>query len=74
MRNIFKKSPLLNMKKVAVAVGAALLLTTAAEACTRVVFHGDNDRNITARSMDWKSDVGTNLWILPKGMARTGEA
>jgi len=23
--------------------------------------------------MDWKTDIGTNLWILPRGMARTGE-
>ena len=28
----------------------------------------------TARSMDWKSDIGTNLWILPRGMAQHGEA
>jgi choloylglycine hydrolase len=24
--------------------------------------------------MDWKVDVGTNLWIFPRGMNRTGEA
>lgn len=24
--------------------------------------------------MDWKVDVATNLWIFPRGMARTGEA
>ena len=29
---------------------------------------------ITARSMDWKSDIGTNLWIFPRGMKRSGEA
>jgi penicillin V acylase-like amidase (Ntn superfamily) len=44
------------------------------EACTRVVYLGPDDNVITARSMDWKVDVGTNLWILPRGMARTGEA
>ena len=62
-------------KKWVVGLSAALLLSTSiAEACTRIVFHGDNNRNITARSMDWKSDIGTNLWILPKGIARNGEA
>ena len=62
-------------KKWMVGLSAALVLSTSiAEACTRIVFHGDNNRNITARSMDWKSDIGTNLWILPKGVARTGEA
>src|SRR5260221_5902138 len=24
--------------------------------------------------MDWNADIGTNLWILPKGMERSGEA
>jgi penicillin V acylase-like amidase (Ntn superfamily) len=43
-------------------------------ACTRVVFLGPNDEVITARSMDWKVDVLTNLWILPRGMKRSGEA
>ncbi len=63
------------MKKLVIGLSAALMLSASiAEACTRVVFHGDNNRNITARSMDWKTDVGTNLWILPKGVERTGEA
>lgn len=43
-------------------------------ACTRVVFLGPNDEVITARSMDWKTDTLTNLWILPRGMKRNGEA
>lgn len=46
----------------------------ASEACTRLVYLGDNDQVITARSMDWKSDVGTNLWIFPRGMKRSGMA
>lgn len=28
--------------------------------------------NFTARSMDWKSDVHTNLWVLPRGIERDG--
>lgn len=43
-------------------------------ACTRAVFLGSNDEVITARSMDWSVDVMTNLWILPRGMKRSGEA
>src|ERR1700722_20141505 len=43
-------------------------------ACTRAVYLGSDGDVITARSMDWKVDVGTNLWILPRGMARNGEA
>ncbi len=45
-----------------------------ADACTRVVYLGANDDVITARSMDWKNDVATNLWIFPRGMARSGQA
>ncbi|WP_417605868.1 linear amide C-N hydrolase [Oceanimonas baumannii] len=58
-------------------LGAALLLPallTTAEACTRFVYHGADEQVITARSMDWKVDVGTNLWAFPRGMSRTGEA
>jgi penicillin V acylase-like amidase (Ntn superfamily) len=43
-------------------------------ACTRVVYLGDNGDVITARSMDWKVDVLTNLWIFPRGMQRSGQA
>lgn len=49
------------------------LLASAVEACTRVVYLGADHNVITARSMDWKLDVGTNLWIFPRGMHRTGE-
>jgi penicillin V acylase-like amidase (Ntn superfamily) len=45
-----------------------------AAACTRLVYHGANDDVITARSMDWRSDIGTNLWLFPRGMQRSGEA
>lgn len=44
-----------------------------AVACTRLVYLGQDGEVITARSMDWKVDVGTNLYILPRGIARTGE-
>lgn len=43
-------------------------------ACTRVMYKGLNNMIITARSMDWKEDIFTNLWIFPRGMTRSGEA
>ncbi len=57
----------------------AILLSTGiamstADACTRFVYLGAADQVITARSMDWKLDVGTNLWVFPRGMKRSGEA
>ncbi len=51
-----------------------VLSDVGASACTRLVYLGSNGNVITARSMDWKSDVATNLWILPRGISRNGEA
>ena len=42
-------------------------------ACTRIVYEGSNNTILTARSMDWKEDSQTNLWIFPRGMQRNGE-
>jgi len=61
----------------AMAGAAALMATTAgaglADACTRLVYHGASETVITARSMDWRSEITSNLWILPRGMQRSGE-
>jgi penicillin V acylase-like amidase (Ntn superfamily) len=43
------------------------------EACTRVVYQGPENTVITARSMDWKTDIPANLWLFPRGMQRSGE-
>src|SRR3954464_13056279 len=57
-------------------LGLAFLVAgqTATRACTRLVYLGPSGNIITARSMDWKNDIGTNLWILPRGIDRSGEA
>lgn len=52
-------------------IGSALL--SQADACTRLVYLGANNQVITARSMDWARDIGTNLWIFPRGAKRNGE-
>lgn len=59
---------------VAALLAGGMLASSMAEACTRLVYLGANDDVITARSMDWRSEIGTNLWMLPRGMKRTGEA
>lgn len=41
--------------------------------CTRVVYSGKNDMVATGRSMDWKTDMHSNIWIFPRGMERNGE-
>lgn len=61
---------LLSMATIAVCVASIPVSL----ACTRAVFLGDHERVITGRSMDWKVDVGTNLWILPQGIHQNGGA
>lgn len=68
-RSAFAKAALLLL-----AAGAVMLAQPEADACTRLVYLGADNDVITARSMDWKSDIATNLWIFPRGMTRDGEA
>jgi len=42
--------------------------------CTRILYRGAEDRTITARTMDWKVDTGSNLWAFPRGLVRDGAA
>lgn len=49
----------------------ALPTTPSAQACTRVVYLGPNNQIITGRTMDWKEDMFTNLWVFPRGMNRS---
>lgn len=53
---------------------ACLLASCVAEACTRLVYQGKDGRVLTGRSMDWKEDMLSNLWILPREVKRTGQA
>ena len=43
-------------------------------ACTRAVYLGPDGTVITVRSMDWQTDLGSNLWVMPRGMQREGAA
>ena len=42
------------------------------KACTRVVYDGPEEMIATARTMDWKEDPQTNLYIFPRGLERKG--
>src|SRR5690606_35660781 len=49
--------------------GACIALLGAAgvaDACTRFVYHGAGNEVMTARSMDYKIDTGTHLWVFPR--------
>lgn len=38
-----------------------------------MVYKGEEQLYLTARSMDWKEDIMTNLWVFPRGMKKSGE-
>ena len=59
--------------------GIALALSTlavigpsVAQACTRVLYTGNENMVITGRSMDWDQDNSPKLWAMPKGISRHG--
>ncbi len=57
-----------------VVCAAGMLTADLASACTRAVYHGPEDRILTGRSMDWKMPMVSNLWAMPRGVARDGAA
>lgn len=62
------------MKKISILVLLILqfLFTGEVLACTRVVYQGPGGLIITARSMDWASEIPADLWVFPRGMEREG--
>lgn len=59
-------------------MGLALLsvvwLAPSVEACTRVVYHGENGLVVTGRTMDWRDEIPASLWIMPRGITHDGGA
>lgn len=45
-----------------------------ANACTRALYVGADNLVLTGRTMDWMEDMSTDIWVLPRGIARNGEA
>lgn len=63
------------MKKAVLFLILSLIIANVAErleACTKVTYTGPDKTVLTARSMDWKSDLMTNIWAFPKGVERNG--
>ena len=42
------------------------------EACTRAVYIGPDNLIVTGRTMDWKEDIMSNLYVFPRGIQRAG--
>lgn len=43
-----------------------------AKACTRAVYLGPDSMIVTGRTMDWKEDPQSNLYLFPRGMEKRG--
>lgn len=63
------------MKKILIPalglLGASFCCETT-DACTRVVYEGPDGMIVTGRTMDWKEDPHTNIYIFPRGLERKG--
>lgn len=57
---------------VGIAALACLGLSQTATACTRAVYLGPDGRIVTGRTMDWKEDPQSNLYLFPRGMQKRG--
>lgn len=53
---------------------SSIFLISSGYACTRALYSGAENTVITGRSMDWSEDMGSDIWVLPRGIQRTGEA
>lgn len=64
------------MKRIAclLALGAVLLGVGGlrSEACSRILYVGDDNLRIVGRSLDWKTPIPTNIYVYPAGMHKRG--
>ena len=61
------------IKTIAVALAAiASMSVQQTEACTRATYIGPDNTVITGRTMDWKEDIMSNIYVFPRGMKRAG--
>lgn len=54
----------------AALLGVSAFAMPDAEACTRAVYLGPNNMTVTGRTMDWRDEMPTNLWLMPRGIQR----
>lgn len=50
---------------------ALLLVRPQSEACSRVVYLGDEGIVMVGRTLDWKSPIPTNIYVYPQGIEKT---
>lgn len=65
-----KKSCIIASLATATMLSVALVAPPTSEACTRVVFKNSAGDTFTGRTLDWKTDIATNLYVMPRGIHR----
>lgn len=60
------------LKTVGCLLFAFIVLPDQSRACTRAVYLGPENMVVTGRTMDWKEDPQSNLYIFPRGMQKQG--
>ncbi|OYY75250.1 MAG: choloylglycine hydrolase [Gammaproteobacteria bacterium 28-57-27] len=67
----------MNRHRIFTTLAATMLslgIISSAQACTRAVYHGENQLYMTGRSMDWRDPIPADMWIFPRGMKHNGGA
>lgn len=62
-----------NLTKIFASAGALAMLALApsnADACSRIVYNGNDCLYVVARSLDWKTPIPTNIYVYPRGMEK----
>lgn len=64
------------MKQTLFVIGLLLIgaYWNSTKACSRVMYKGQNDIYMTARTMDWSGEMPTTIWVVPRGLSLNGFA
>jgi penicillin V acylase-like amidase (Ntn superfamily) len=60
------------IRRLFIIVGLISFSISDAFSCTRVLFTPNESNIFVGRTMDWKEDMRSDLWIMPRGLARDG--
>lgn len=59
-------------KIIAITFVAVATSLQSSEACTRATYIGPDNMVVTGRTMDWKEDIMSNIYVFPRGIERAG--
>ncbi|MEW4489514.1 linear amide C-N hydrolase [Thalassoglobus sp. JC818] len=63
------------MKRFSAAIlslASLCFLSSSGESCSRVLWNDNGWSVVVGRNMDWFEDIRSNIWLLPRGMERSG--